>query len=263
MFYHVDTLRELRALRSYLRAKKVVGTENSVDEWVRMVATNRLTGHSKGFFSVWTLPPNQAASPARQMKINEKYRQKPEYRSVKTLVLKKSKSLLKDIDDTTRERLKYMGKVSRFMTRDARETDDIESESVDLTVTSPPFLNVVQYAQDNWLRLWFNCIDAEEIGKQIVMAKTVEHWRYFIRGVFSQLFRITKRGGFVAFEVGEVRNGAINLEEIVVDIGVVSGFSCIGIVINEQNFTKTANIWGISNNCKGTNSNRVVLFYKD
>ena len=30
--------------------------------WVRMVAVNRLTGHSPGFFSVYTLPPNQAVS---------------------------------------------------------------------------------------------------------------------------------------------------------------------------------------------------------
>ena len=31
-----------------------------------MVALNRLTGHSPGFFSVYTLPPNQATSVERQ-----------------------------------------------------------------------------------------------------------------------------------------------------------------------------------------------------
>ena len=34
------------------------------------------------------------------------------------------------------------------------------------------------------------------------------------------------------------------------------------VAINAQKFTKTANIWGVSNNSKGTNSNRIVLFRK-
>lgn len=33
-------------------------------------------------------------------------------------------------------------------------------------------------------------------------------------------------------------------------------------MINKQTFTKTANIWGISNNNKGTNTNRIVVFQK-
>ena len=38
------------------------GSLDGVDRWIRMVAVNRLTGHSPGFFSVYTLPPNQATS---------------------------------------------------------------------------------------------------------------------------------------------------------------------------------------------------------
>jgi len=53
-----------------------------------MVATNRLTGHSSGFFSVYTLPPNQAVSPERQMRINRLRRQVPEYRDTRALILK-------------------------------------------------------------------------------------------------------------------------------------------------------------------------------
>jgi hypothetical protein len=36
----------------------------------------------------------------------------------------------------------------------------------------------------------------------------------------------------------------------------------LGIVINEQIFTKTSNIWGVNNNNKGTNTNRIVIFQK-
>ena len=62
MFFHAGTLREIAALRAYLQRRHSQGAEDAVDRWIRMVATNRLTGHSKGFFSVYTLPPNQATS---------------------------------------------------------------------------------------------------------------------------------------------------------------------------------------------------------
>ena len=41
-----------------------------------------------------------------------------------------------------------------------------------------------------------------------------------------------------------------------------AGFRGLGILVNEQAFTKTANIWGVANNTDGTNSNRIVLFEK-
>ena len=42
-----------------------------------MVAINRLTGHSPGFFSVYTMPPNQAVSAVSQRKINAARGQMP------------------------------------------------------------------------------------------------------------------------------------------------------------------------------------------
>ena len=40
-----------------------------------------------------------------------------------------------------------------------------------------------------------------------------------------------------------------------------SNYSSIDL-INKQSFTKTSNAWGIKNNSKGTNTNRVVIFQK-
>lgn len=68
MFYHPQTESEIISLKRYLIDKKESGTEDFIDKWIRMVATNRLTGHSSGFFSVYTLPPNQAVSPERNEK---------------------------------------------------------------------------------------------------------------------------------------------------------------------------------------------------
>lgn len=72
------------------------------DAWIRMVATNRLTGHSSGFFSVYTLPPNQAVSVDSQRKINEKRAQTPPLRDVKAIIMHKSRSLLRIIKKVKR-----------------------------------------------------------------------------------------------------------------------------------------------------------------
>jgi len=260
MFFHPKTEAEIVSLKNYLHTKSSQKNNDYIDDWIRMVATNRLTGHSSGFFSVYTLPPNQAVKPERQKKINETRNQTPDYRNTKEIILKKSKSLLRDLSQSNKKNLKDISEGAIFSTSDARFTNKIPGDLVQLTVTSPPFLDVVQYADDNWLRCWFNSIDIENV--EISMAKTVEKWCEIMGDVFRELYRITLKNGFVAFEVGEVKNGKIKLDEYVVSLGEEAGFYCEGIIINEQVFTKTSNIWGVKNNDKGTNSNRIVLFKK-
>jgi hypothetical protein len=176
--------------------------------------------------------------------------------------LKKTKQLLIGITEQERGCLQIYGKKGVFLTSDARCAATIPDGTVQLTVMSSPFLDVVQYFADNWLRCWFNGIDAAEIEKRITMSRTVKQWGKIMENVFQELYRITKPGGWVAFEVGEIRNSSIKFDEVIVPLGVNVGFSAVGILINNQKFSKTSNIWGIHNNVRGTNSNRVVLFSK-
>lgn len=262
MFYDSKTESEIVSIRKYILEKEKNNNLNELDKWIRVVATSRLTGHSKGFFSVYTLPPNQAISPKKQIKINQKLHQMPDYRNVKELIFKKSVSLTRDITESQIKILNKISKTAVFLNKDARNTKEIPDNFISLTVTSPPFLDVVQYSKDNWLRWWFNGINANEIDKKITMAKNIVQWSDIMQDTFCELFRITKQGGHVAFEVGEVRNSKINLDEYVLPLGIKAGFKPIYIIINKQGFTKTANIWGIKNNKKGTNSNRIILFKK-
>lgn len=250
VFYHPETLRRICRLRDYLMARDAAGELDAVDDWIRMVALNRLTGHSPGFFSVYSLPPNQAVSIAAQAKINAKRDQVPPLRDVAAIILKKSKSLLSEGGPPA-------GLEGRFLTGSADHTPAIADGSVQLVVTSPPFLDVVQYAADNWLRSWFAGIDAASV--QIAMHKKPADWTRFIAGVFTELARVVARGGHVAFEVGEVRGGKIKLEDLVLDAVRDLPFAPLGVVVNVQEFTKTANCWGVSNNAKGTNTNRIVV----
>ena len=262
MFYDTQTEAEICSLRSYFLQREANGEFDSLDDWIRMVATTRLSGHSSGFFSVYTLPPNQAVVPSSQIAINKKLKQVPSYRNTKELIAKKSKQLLSGLSKEERERLWQVAERAEILCTDARNTLLIRPDCVDLTVTSPPFLNVVAYNADNWLRCWFCGIDALAVGKQISVPSGLGRWSEIMGEVFMELFRITRPGGFVAFEVGEVRGGKIRLDEVVVPLGFAAGFVCEGIVIHSQTFTKTAHIWGISNMTGGTNTNRIVVFQK-
>ena len=262
MFYHPRTESEILSLRRYLAQRASTRREDEIDRWIRMVATNRLTGHSTGFFSVYTLPPNQAMSAENQRRVNKSRKQKPEYRDVKELILRKTRSLLRNVTDAQEQNLALVRKKARFLTGDASRTRSIADNSIRLTVTSPPFLDTVNYAQDNWLRSWFNSLEWEEIGGRLTVVRSVDAWTASMTRVFQELYRITSAGGMVAFEVGEIRKRNLKLDEVVVPIGLQAGFRCAGILVNQQKFTKTSNIWGIRNNRAGTNTNRIAVFYK-
>jgi len=250
VFYHPDTLRQLLALRHWLCAREETGRFDGVDDWIRMVALNRLSGHSPGFFSVYTMPPNQAVSAAAQRKINRRLGQQPPPRDVPGLILKKSRRLLSSGIPAG------VGGPQLF-SGPAWDTPGLGDASVSLIVCSPPFLDVVDYAGDNWLRCWFARVSLDKTP--FSMHRDVREWTAFVRRCFVEFGRLVRPGGHVAFEVGEVNKGAVELERHVID--AISGlpFTVPGVLVNEQRFSKTSNCWGVSNNRRGTNSNRIVL----
>ena len=258
VFYHPDTLHEIHALRRHFIS---AGSElDAVDAWIRMVATNRLTGHSSGFFSVYTLPPNQAVSVASQERINRKRNQRADYRDVRSLILRKSKALLKDCRQEDCDALIKASDSAILINRSSDDMQGIEDESVSLVVTSPPFLDIVNYTTDNWLRCWFNGINANDVP--IWQLRNLNDWEAAMERTFLELKRILKPGGWIAFEVGEVRKGGVKLEENVAKVASQTGLRPVLIMINRQEFTKTSACWGVSNLEKGTNSNRIVLLQK-
>ena len=254
-FYHPKTLVKLEALRSWIRERNPSGVAkvDPVVDWIRMVALSRLSGHSPGFFSGRSLPPNQAVSVKAQLRINEKLGVEPPERDVEELILRKSKSLLRD---------GCVARRSRFSlhTGAAWTVPGIADESVDLVVTSPPFLDIVQYAADNWLRCWFAGIDPSTVA--INSHRTTEGWTDMVCEALREQARIVRPGGYIAFEVGEVRNGSVLLEKLVWQAAEGLPFERLGVMVNSQQFTKTANCWGIINGSKGTNTNRIVLLQR-
>ncbi len=253
-FYHPDTLLEILNLRSFLLENSPIsGNVDPINDWIRMVALNRLTGHSAGFFSTYTLPPNQAVSISSQLKINQRLNKVPPYKDTANLILKKTRQLLKD--NIPHSNASFNLSISK-----AWELYYLNESSIDLVITSPPFLDIVNYKEDNWLRNWFAGINDNEID--LSQFKNVNDWLQMIHKVSHELSRVLKKGGYLVIEVGEVRGGKIKLEEYVWKALENLPFKPICVLINQQNFTKTSNCWGVGNNHKGTNTNRIVVAQK-
>ena len=248
-FYSPCTLRHLTALRGWL-LKRASRHPDPVDDWIRMVALNRLTGHSPGFFSVYTLPPNQAVSARAQRKINQRRAQTPPDRDIPRLILHKTRALLADGSMPPHP-------PALLTTHPAQSNPELADASIHLTVTSPPFLDVVQYAEDNWLRSWFAGIDPAAV--KIAHHRNEAAWQAMVRDTLTELARVMRPGGHVAFEVGEVRGGKLLLERLVWEAAAGLPFDRLFVMVNQQAFTKTANCWGVANGAKGTNTNRIVL----
>ena len=255
-FFHARTLTQICRLRAYLLERTAAGAADDVDRWIRMVAINRLTGHSRGFFSVYTLPPNQATSIESQRKINARRNQQPAYRDVPALILRKTRSLLKDMRVQAPS-----GRVQGLFRQPVDVPFDYGGPPVSLAVTSPPFMNIVNYKHDNWMRCWFAGLDADSI--EITQTNKLEAWKDLVRSVLVRVAAITRRGGAFAFEVGEIKRGSLLLDRVVADVAHATPWTPVCIVVNEQAFTKTSNTWGVDNNRGGTNTNRIVLMRRD
>ena len=252
MFFEGRTLNQICRLRDYLQEREEAGVNDGVDRWIRMVALNRLTGHSKGFFSVYTLPPNQAASRKRQERNNERLNLRPEYRDVVRLISRKTRSLMRHVSDCPPS-----GRNRGFLEQSVEQPFDYDGPRVALSVTSPPFLDIVNYREDNWMRCWFAGIETDSV--RITQTRRLEEWKRLVRRALQNVATISARGSVFAFEVGEVRNGSLLLDRVVVDVARETAWEPVCVVINEQEFTKTSNTWGVENNRSGTNTNRIVV----
>ena len=258
-FFHKDTLTEIMNLRKILAE-----TDDPSLRYIGLTALSRLHGHSDGFFSVYSFP-QISIMPGAQQRNNMKRGVVPEYKNTKERILRKMRrDLSMDLPDeyhrSTRNNL--------YFSHDARDIQSLGDESVSLIITSPPFLDKVDYLLDNWMRAWF--LDMENEIKRIHLSifPGLKEWAGFMHDVILEMGRLLKPGGRAVIEVGEVVTGgrSVNLEELLLEnlpIKVKGGMLAPEkIYINSQKFTKLANCWDVKNNVKGTNSNRCLVIRK-
>ncbi len=259
-FYHKNTLQQILNLKDYMLKDNL----DHVDRFIEIIAMSRLHGHSQGFFSAYSFP-QISVNHESQKKINKKYGS-PISKDIKSRIYKKAKESLSGYEKL--DSLLLVNQFNKITDFDIKSLPkkDYPNNSVDMIITSPPFLAQVDYLTDNWLECWFLSINQDEFKKNLIQTQSLETWKDFMLESLKQMYRVIKPESFCIIEAGDVSNGKgkpkVYLDDILVTLGEEVGFQVVKRVIHQQNFTKLSNCFNIENNKKGVNTQRIVLFSK-
>lgn len=94
----------------------------------------------------------------------------------------------------------------------------ITPESIQLVVTSPPYLKVVKYGLYNWIRLWFLNVPMAKVDQSLDDGHKLPEYLAFMEETIGCLESLLKPGGLAALVIGDVAmNGEppLNLAEAV------------------------------------------------
>lgn len=135
----------------------------------------------------------------------------------------------------------------------------LKSGTVDLVVTSPPYLQVMNYGTANWIRLWLLGLDEvsrdQGEGRKNLDSKLDHQHRYegfkdFMLRTFNGIERVLKKDGVAVVVIGDVANPgdakALALAGTIwEDLKSQTDLECIEIIEDYlQSENKVSRIWG-------------------
>ena len=77
---------------------------------------------------------------------------------------------------------------------------------VKLILTSPPYLSVLNYAKQNWIRMWFLKKDVDAISKILDDKLNLLNSIEFLEKVTEQLYEFISEDGIIIYVIGDVKN---------------------------------------------------------
>lgn len=93
-------------------------------------------------------------------------------------------------------------KPNSIVVSDSRDLSQISKNSVSLTVTSPPYHNAINYDEHQTSKKWYRG----------TVRVSIESWLEEMKQVFSQVYQVTKPGGYCCIVIGnEIIEGKVKL----------------------------------------------------
>lgn len=186
-FFHPNTLKEVAILSKLLR-------EN--EEHFLLACLLGILHHQRiGFLSY---PSSHLVPYLRTKKFpKEDFADLYEYREVGPRLIKKIKRAFRrypDFDPT----------LSRKCSQEDATTVRLPNNSIDALITSPPYMNALDYGRDNRLRLWFLGVEDYKYFDTI-NPTAVKDFEFLIESTLNNFKYALKRGSPCIFILGEVR----------------------------------------------------------
>lgn len=178
---------------------------NEIDNAVLAYALGLMHGKTKkngtsSFFSL-SMPNTISMSPNYVKKFSEKNNLiKPES-NIFELIIERIKYKYDELLET-----KYKGKI--FNHDSTKKNKNILNNSIDLVITSPPYLNVVNYTNSNWLKLWLLGYDRNELKEKIFLSDKLNYENYvsFIKKYLISIHSKLKIGSKICLVVGDIND---------------------------------------------------------
>lgn len=122
--------------------------------------------------------------------------EKPEV-DIRPKALRKQELALKDYVPP------WVGDRATITQSDARNLC-FKDSSADLIVTSPPYMRVLDYTWNNWLRIWWLGKDRKEERDNLDITQDVEKYRSFMREALQEMYRVLSPDSVAVLIVGDV-----------------------------------------------------------
>jgi len=160
-------------------------------------------------------------------------------------------------------------KVTSFVTEcDAKQiskSEDLKKykRKVDLLLTSPPYLGIVNYAKQNWIRSWFLESEPNEISEKLDDDLNINQWVKFSKTTVTEFKKFLKPNGVAVFVIGDVAKSKTSVIPLARDFAMMikenNLFKNIWIFSDYiQGVDKTTRIWGETKG-KATTTDRIVI----
>jgi hypothetical protein len=214
-FFHPRTLKEVVAFSEILRRRK--------QHFLSGCLLGILHHQRPGFLSY---PASHAIPYLRTAKFpREEYPELYQYRDLRSRLLGKILRVYRRFPsiDISLQRKCYLKDVTHMHIRD---------NSIDAVVTSPPYMNALDYVRDNRLRLWFLGYD-NGIPLQRYNPCNVHEFKELMHGCLEMIHRVLRSNKRCAMVVGEVKKQghSVDTSKLLLDVAErVGGFDCETIV---------------------------------
>lgn len=207
-FYHPDTFRELVNLREHLSSK-----DDRLSRFIALLALSRLHGHMPGHLSAYSAP-QVSLTPERQIQLNLRRRESPEYRAVAPRLIRRAAQLLQDGVGSEFIEAGRSGAVRRC---DPRRNAWLAADSVDCVITSFPQPRAVDPLDEHWLSAWFAGLGSR---RSLFADLTVGQWQTEMRDVLGDLLRVAKPGASISVAIGDadIDGEIVALDESIAEI---------------------------------------------
>jgi len=145
----------------------------------------------------------------------------------------------------------------------------LKRKKVRLIVSSPPYLKVLKYGLNNWIRLWFLDESPDELDRRLDQHRKLEPYLAFMQDACRLLYRVTAPGGVCALVVGDVQKGQqepiVLAEEIWRHIQRKHTRWQLAQIIEDTlpRNSKVSKIWGEEKKGRATLIDRVLVLYKE